>query len=443
MKAVKAGWLVCAYNDIKKDYGLIIEGDIIKQILSNQEIDQMIVEHLLLNEEVLDKQNAIVLPGFVNAHMHQYGLLSHGIQMVGKVVDFDSFLSNYWWPFIENRIYKAQVLATAKASMAEMLHSGITAFCDTLEAPFTEPDTLIEQGKLIESVGMRAIVSLESSERVSLENGERCLQQNGQAVDYFHKRNGLVKAAICTHTTFTCSDDFIKKAATLAMSKDAIFQFHLSESRYEPEKLMEKRKQKPVHLYNKLGAFPKKTIASQCVKVDDEEIGVIQLRGVNVVHMPISNCEVGGGIAPIPRMRKQGIKVSLGTDGYINDFFLVMKEAFLIHKAYEESTKVMPASEVFRMATEYGAEAMGLKDCGLLMAGYQADFVVYEEKFPTPLTKENIVEQLVVFGDSHCVSDVFVRGKGLMQNGVIVTFDETKALNEMKDCANDFWKGVQ
>ena len=74
--------------------------------------------------------------------------------------------------------------------------------------------------------------------------------------------------------------------------------------------------------------------------------------------MPVSNCEVGGGIAPVPAMLKAGIEVALGTDGYINDFFTVMKEAFLIHKANEETTEVMSAPEVFRMATEFGAKAM-------------------------------------------------------------------------------------
>ena len=44
--------------------------------------------------------------------------------------------------------------------------------------------------------------------------------------------------------------------------------------------------------------------------------------------MPLSNCEVGGGFAPIPELLKAGVEVALGTDGYINDFFTVMKAAF-------------------------------------------------------------------------------------------------------------------
>ena len=48
--------------------------------------------------------------------------------------------------------------------------------------------------------------------------------------------------------------------------------------------------------------------------------------------MPLANCEVGGGIAPIPELIDAGVTVGLGSDGYINDFYEVMG-AFLIHKA--------------------------------------------------------------------------------------------------------------
>ena len=43
--------------------------------------------------------------------------------------------------------------------------------------------------------------------------------------------------------------------------------------------------------------------------------------------MPLANCEVGGGIAPIPELLDAGVTVGLGSDGYINDFYEVMRGA--------------------------------------------------------------------------------------------------------------------
>lgn len=442
MKAVKAGWLICAFDDIRQDCGFSIADGRVREILTNAEIDRLMACGALDAADVLDRRGSVVFPGFVNAHMHQYGVLSHGIPQAGDVRDFDTFLSNYWWPYIENRIRKEQVLVTAEYTAVEMLRGGITAFCDILEAPFTEDDTLIAQGELIEKTGMRAVVSLESSERVNLENGARCLEQNTRAADYFKSRGGLVRGAICTHTTFTCSDSFIRQAVELAQARGALLQFHLSESCYEPDRLFKERNLTPTALYEQLGALGPDTIASQCVKMTTEELALLRTTGTRTVHMPVSNCEVGGGIAPVPAMLRTGMEVGLGTDGYVNDFFAVMREAFLIHKANEESTEVMPAGDVFRMATEFGAKAMGLRDCGLLLPGYQADFAVCEDAFPTPLTAENLMDQIVVHGKSGYVTDASVAGKLLLADGKLTGLDETEIRTRMRECARNFWRDI-
>lgn len=441
MKIIKTGWLICSWNHVIKNGVLIIDGNKILAVLTENQWKAE-KEKWKSAEEIQYKSNSIVFPGFVNAHMHQYGVLSHGIPQAGKVTDFKTFLENYWWPFIENRIRKKEVLVTTQATMAEMIRSGITSFCDILEAPFTEEDTLICQGETIEKAGMRAIVSLESSQRISEENGQNCLRQNTQAVRFFQEKQGLVRGAICTHTTFTCTEKFIKKAAEEAKENHAILQFHLNESKYEPEWLKNHRGELPVNLYKKAGALGKDTIATQCVKMTEKEIQMLKESQTQIVHMPVSNCEVGGGIAPIPYMIEEGMKPALGTDGYVNDFFQVMRQAFLIHKAALESTETMPASLVFRMATEYGAQAMGLEHCGTLEVGEMADLVIYEDCQPTPVTMENIYDQLVVYGNRQNVTGVMINGKWIMKDSQLLTIEEEKTREDMRQCADEFWQTI-
>lgn len=437
---VHAGWLICSAGEVLENAVLVTEGDRVSAVFTEEEWKNTDCRP---EGEELDFCGSIVFPGFVNAHMHQYGLLSHGIPQAGKVTDFKTFLENYWWPYIENRIRKEHVLVTTKASAAEMLRSGITSFCDILEAPYTEEDTLKAQGDLIESMGMRGIVGLESSGRISEENGEACLRQNVEAARYFSEKQGLVRGSVCTHTTFTCTDAFIGRAAEYAKKENCMLQFHLSESRYEPRWLMERTGELPAGLYDRVKALGPDTLATQCVKLAEEEIRLLKESRTKTVHMPVSNCEVGGGIAPVPHMLEEGIHVALGTDGYINDFFTVMKEAFHIHKAALESTETMPARQVFRMATEYGAEALQLLDCGVLRPGSMADFVVYKERQPTPVTRENIFDQLVVHGVRENVTDVVINGKQVMKDGCLLTIDEEKCRKEMRQCAADFWKDVR
>ena len=115
-----------------------------------------------------------------------------------------------------------------------------------MEGPFVEEDSLIEQAKVLEEIGIRAIVSLDSCERINRENGKKCLEMNQDAVRWTKEHLSLVRGPICTHTTFTCSEGFIQEAYKMAKEEDALFQFHLSESKYEPEKSIEEKGIRPV-----------------------------------------------------------------------------------------------------------------------------------------------------------------------------------------------------
>ena len=436
MKALKARWLVISSEEVRENAGFIFQDDKIVGILSNSEIEEMEIAGDL--GEVIDATKEIVCPGFINSHMHQYGLISHGMIPRSMIRNFDSFLADYWWPDIEDQLRKEDLVAGTYVSAAELLHSGCVALCDILEAPFIEEDALISQGEALESIGMRAVVSLESSERVSYENGLRGLHMNRDAVRHF-RNSELVRGAICTHTTFSCSEAFIRLASDIALTEGAMMQFHLSESSYEPERIMREYGTKPVKIYEKAGALHPTTLASQCVKVDEEEISLMAKYGIKASHMPISNCEVGGGIAPIPSLLDAGIDVGIGTDGFVNNFFELMRATFLIHKANHERTDIMPASLVFKMATEMGAKAMGLTRSGLLRENFVPDFVIIRAAYPTPVLPANIYDQIVVYSEPAYVRDVYIGGHAIVKEGRITSFDEAAARRRLMERTELLW----
>lgn len=109
---------------------------------------------------------------------------------------------------------------------------------------------------------------------------------------------------MCTHTSFTCSDRFIKKAKEDAKIKCTNAISFMWE--YIWAKLCWKTFwQKAVDYYNDLDILDETVLASQCVKVNDEEIDILKRKGVKVVHMPLSNCEVGGGFLQYQKWLKR------------------------------------------------------------------------------------------------------------------------------------------
>jgi cytosine/adenosine deaminase-related metal-dependent hydrolase len=158
-------------------------------------------------------------------------------------------------------------------------------------------------------------------------------------------------------------------------------------------------------------------LASQCVQLEPEEISLLADRHAHVSHMPLSNCEVGGGIAPIPQMVAAGITIGLGSDSYIDNFFEVMRGAFLIHKAAQQDPRLMPASLVYYMATEGGARALHLPWVGRLSPGWKADLQLIDARFPTPATEGNLYDQLILYRNPEHVRLVMIHGNILLQDG--------------------------
>jgi 5-methylthioadenosine/S-adenosylhomocysteine deaminase len=180
-------------------------------------------------------------------------------------------------------------------------------------------------------------------------------------------------------------------------------------------------------------------LASQCVQIDPSEIALMAERGVRVSHMPLSNCEVGGGIAPLPELLQAGVQVGLGSDSYIDDFFEVMRGAFLIHKASHQDPGVLPAKLVWYLATEGGARVLGFQSVGRLIPGWQADLQLIDASLPTPLTEHNLYDQLLLYRNHSHVRATMVAGRTVMRDGVIPNVEMTSLLDRVHQAATCLW----
>ena len=245
---------------------------------------------------------------------------------------------------------------------------------------------------------------------------------------------------MCYHTTFTCSADFIRQAFEMAAAEGASVHMHASEGTYEPENALRNFGGRTFEYYDRLGVAGPAMQASQCVQITPAEIEILARRGVRVTHMPLSNCEVGGGIAPVPDLVAAGVTVGLGSDGYITDMFEVMRGAFLIHKAHRQDPRVMPANLVWQLATEGGARALGLEKVGRLVPGWQADLQLIDSTLPTPVEAWNLYDQLLLYRSRRDVRSVMVGGQWRVRDGIILNVDEAELRARAHAAARALWQ---
>ncbi len=419
----------------KKAWGVRVVGNRIDAVGPNAELRARYAD-----DSVVDAPNHVLAPGFVNAHVHLYGILAHGIPLANAPSGFWSFLNDFWWPLVEDALDSEMICAATDWVCAEMLRSGISSFYDCLEAPYALPDALLAQKEIVERRGLRAMLSFEATERVSKENGVLGLQENAKFVDLCQREGGLVQGLICFHTTFTCSADFIQQAFDMAAERNVLTHMHCNEGVHEPQYALEHFGKRTLEYYDQLGVTGPGMMASQCVQLSERERAIIAEKGIKVTHMPLSNCEVGGGIAPIPQQLAAGVTVGLGSDGYINDFFEVMRGAFLIHKANHQNPQVMPAHEVWYLATEGGARAMGMEKVGRMAPGWAADLQLIDAAMPTPPAAHNLYEQLLLWRNFTHVRDVMVAGAWRVRDGVVLDADLELMCSRVHENAERLWK---
>lgn len=477
----------------KREWGVRVVGDQVAAVAPNDDLRRAFPD-----DEIWDAAGQALAPGFVDAHTHLYGVLAHGIPLpaisppaqggagggspaqsgagdgsAGQGEDTAgwSFLSDFWWPLVEDRLDHEMICAATDWNLVQMVRGGVTAFYDCTEAPNALPGCLAAQAGVVRARGLRGILSFEATERVSAENGQLGLREN---LDFIRRARvqtsnvkrqtpvagqdspasspqlpasspqspapNLLSGLMCFHTTFTCSADFIRQAFALAAAEGVPVHMHAAESRFEPEYTLKHFGMRTFEYYERLGVAGPNMLASQCVQIIPAEIEIIARRGVRVTHMPLSNCEVGGGIAPIPDLVAAGVTVGLGSDGYITDMFEIMRGAFLIHKAHRQDTATMPASLVWRLATEGGARALGLERVGRLAPGWQADLQLIDAAFPTPATADNLYEQLLLYRSRGHVRAVMVAGQVRVRDGQVLGADETTLRARVQRAAERLWR---
>ena len=127
------------------------------------------------------------------------------------------------------------------------------------------------------------------------------------------------------------------------------------------------------------GGLRRRMVAAHCVRLGQGDPALLRDAGVTVAHCPRSNAFLRCGTAPLAAMRAAGVQVGLGTDSPASggDFDVRAEARDCGHR------HGVPAAELLRLATRGGAEALGAEDeVGSLAPGLRADLVALRPAGP-------------------------------------------------------------
>lgn len=109
-----------------------------------------------------------------------------------------------------------------------------------------------------------------------------------------------------------------------------------------------------------------------------------------------------------------------------------------LHKVTQKDPTVLKAKDVLKMATIYGAMALNMdNNIGSIEIGKKADFILCDLNKPhlTPLYNE--YSQVVYAMQANDVETVVIDGRIIMENQLLLTIDEQKVMQEIRDLAED------
>ncbi len=404
---------------------ILIEGDRIKAVGEVPEGYQA--------DKIIDGKDHLAAPGLVNAHTHASMTL---LRCYADDMVLMDWLNNKIWP-TEARMNADDIYWGAMLAAAEMIRTGTTAFAD-MYGPYMDKVAEVTIDSGLRGVLSRGLIG------VAPDSEEKLAENIALYKDFHGAGDGRVTVMFAPHALYTCPPDYLKKVSQAAGECKAEIHIHMSETQGEVENCLKEYGKRPFAHVEATGIFEHGTLAAHCVHLDDEDIAIIKKHDIRVAHNPGSNMKLASGVAPVPRLLKEGVCVALGTDGASSNNNLDMLEevqlAALLHKADTLDPLAVTAAEAVKMGTEYGAQAVGLKDAGKLAAGALADIVLYDMKNTMWCPRHNLVSLLAYSARSSSVDTVLVAGRVLMENHELKTLDEERILFEAQRCADRLTK---
>ncbi len=387
-------------------------------------------------KEIIDASGSIIMPGLINTHTHLPMVAFRGLADDLALMDW---LHNHIFPVEEQFVNEAMVYHSSLLSMAEMILSGTTTFCDGYFFEDAVAKAALDAG--MRGVPCQGFVDFPTSDIP--DPAKRVVV----AETFIEKWKGLsprINPALFCHAPYTCSPDTYVAIKHIARTANVPFLTHLAETRDEVSDIKKRYGATPTrHLHN-IGVLDEKTVAVHCVWLEDEEIQILADCGVKVSHTPESNMKLAAGIAPVPEMLKRGITVGIGTDGAASnnnlDLLGEMDAAAKLHKVASMDPTVMDAKTVLKMATIWGAKALGLDDhVGSIEVGKCADIIIVDTRKPHLTPMYNPYSHIVYAASGADVSVVIVDGKVIMTNRHLATIKISDIMETMIEGA----KGIR
>lgn len=401
----------------------------IKSELSQEDEEGYMKDHGPNNISFYDYSDHIIIPSFIDLHVHAPQFIQMGIGLDLPLIDW---LNQYTFR-IEERFADVNYGRKCYPAFAEKLYKSGTlrsVIFGTIHKESNE--VLVDE---LYKKGLCALVGKVNMNRFAPVNLTETLEQSirdtyGFVEDLKIKNYPLIKPIITPRFAPSCTSDLLEKLGSITNELKMPIQSHLCETEKEIEWVKElfkdelsegKNTYSDVYMNNQLfGNQP--TVMAHGIYLEDREKELIKENNVFIAHCPTSNMNLTSGIMPLAKFIDEGIQVGLGSDigaGHtlaMNQVIIsAVQNAKLRHVLYGDR-KILE-SEAFYLATKgngkYFQQVFKDKPIGSFEDGSSFDALVIKENHPLmdSLTPLEQLQRFLYCGTETSIKARFLEGK--------------------------------
>lgn len=413
----------------------VFEGDVFVERGSIRALGESLTGRDYHGAEVIDARGRVLLPGFVQTHIHLCQTLFRGAADDLALIDW---LTKRVWP-MEAAHTAESIHASARLGIAELIRGGTSCALTMETVNHTEAVfNAVEESGFRATVGKCMMDKGDDVPAALREQTDASIEESVALLERWHGRaDGRIRYCFAPRFAVSCTRELLERVAALAREREVMVHTHASENKDEIEMVERETGRRNIEYLSDVGLAAPNVMLAHCVHLTDGEMEILSRTGTHVAHCPSSNLKLGSGFAPIVEMLERGISVSLGADGApCNnrlDMFTEMRTAALIQKALH-GAETLPALAMLRMATIDGARALGLgKEIGSIEAGKRADLTLLNLEALHTTPHPDPVSTIVYAAEASDVETVIIDGRVVMRDRELTTLDQQAVIESARE----------
>ena len=367
---------------------------------------------------VTDYGAGLILPGFVDAHMHypQTGIIaSWGKRLI-------DWLNSYTFPEEMRLADPDYARAQAAATLDLALDHGTTTLCSFCTIHPHSVDAIFEAAAARGMAVAAGKTCMDRNAPEGLRDDVQSAHDDSAALIARWHGTGRARYAITPRFSPTSSREQLAALGALwAANPTCLMQTHLSEQTDEIAWVRDLFPEARDYLdtYEAAGLLGARGLYGHAIHLEPREVDRLAETGAAVVHCPTSNTFIGSGLFDMAGLRDRGLRVGLATDTGGGSSFSMLRTMAAAYEIGQLRGAPLHPSELIWLATEGSARALHLEgEIGRLAPGAMADLVVLDLGATPAIAQraaraEDIWEALfptIMMGDDRAIRAVWTAG---------------------------------